>query len=197
MKLLENKIQEQTKEISMRSKTIEELQYSLNLLIEKYNELKKKYDVVIIENKEKKCLTFSLQNNIFVKNFSLKILGEIKTINLKVLEDENIRIKHKLALKSEEFDKLLLNKNEEILKLQKELNQISSKYSLDLQIIDDKLKDTLKMNEHYLRENNEQKDITDKLTKKYHKYKSKYLKMQNEIIIIKPQNSKTTEVIYK
>ena len=43
MKVLENKIQEQSKEISIRSKTIEELQYSLNILIEKYNELKKKY----------------------------------------------------------------------------------------------------------------------------------------------------------
>jgi hypothetical protein len=41
MKTIENKLNQQTMELTTRAKVIEELKLSLSLLIDKYNELKK------------------------------------------------------------------------------------------------------------------------------------------------------------
>ena len=166
MKVLENKIQEQSKEISIRSKTIEELQYSLNILIEKYNELKKKYDVVNVQNKDNKIRNSSNKIFFLEKNYSFKILGENKINVIKVLEDENIRIKYKLFNINEEHDKFTHEKENEIHSLKQQLNELSSKYH----ILNEKNFQELKtLNEKFLIENNKLKEISEKSNKKYHK----------------------------
>ncbi len=186
MKLLENKIQEQSKEISIRSKTIEELQYSLNLLIGKYNELKNKYDGLIIEVKEipqkKIAIKFGIVNEV-----TISFKGDSKMNSMKEIENENIRLKHKLNLSEDEFNQILLKKNNEIDNLERLLEAMKEKIA-NLNTLEDTIKTNEKKfeelslhNQSIMKELSEINQNKENFIKKYHKYKTKYIKMQSEV----------------
>ncbi len=186
MKLLENKIQEQSKEISIRSKTIEELQYSLNLLIGKYNELKNKYDGLIIEVKEipqkKIAIKFGIVNEV-----TISFKGDSKMNSIKEIENENIRLKHKLNLSEDEFNQILLKKNNEIDNLERLLEAMKEKIA-NLNTLEETIKTNEKKfeelslnNQSIMKELSEINQNKENFIKKYHKYKTKYIKMQSEV----------------
>jgi hypothetical protein len=172
----------------MRSRTIEELQFSLNLLIEKYNELKKKFDVVVSDVKERKLSNSNLKQLSFSSVVSFNFFGEnLNQSNFKFLEAENIRIKHKLNQSSIEFEKFSLLKNEEIHNLQKNLNEISTKIfqfenlEENYNTLHKRYIELEKNSKFVLTENEKNKEILERTKQKYYKYKMKYKKQQYEI----------------
>ncbi len=185
MKLLENKIQEQSKEISIRSKTIEELQYSLNLLIGKYNELKNKYDGLIIEIKEipqkKAAIKYGIVNEI-----TMSFKNDLKMNSIKEVENENTRLKHKLNQSEEEFNQILLKKNSQIDNLERLLDAVKAKI-VNFNTLEEtnktnenKIQELSSHNQSIMKELSEINQNKENFIKKYHKYKTKYVKMQGE-----------------
>ena len=186
MKLLENKIQEQSKEIAIRSKTIEELQYSLNLLIGKYNELKNKYDGVLVEVKEisQKKIPVKYEK---VNQINILFTSLYKNHSLNDLENENIRLKHKLHQQEEEFNNILSKKDKEIINNEKLVEDMKlnvhnlTALEETLKIKDNKLQEIDNINQKVIKDLRDLNEQKENFCKKYQKYKTKYVKLQNDL----------------